>query len=1035
MDKKDPIRPQPGPQEQALSSRADVIFTGGAAGGGKMLAIDTPIPTPFGWKKMSDIVTGDTLFGEDGLQTTVINAHPIDYSPVSYRMVFDDGSSVCACENHLWHTFNAKDLSELSKRTEEWRARRREDRPSRSKKNRSKEFIEMMTKRNRETKHSYLPAPTGSIVSTAHISKTLLTKRGRRNHATAVSKPLFLSRKEYAIPPYILGVWLGDGTRSNGNIMKYEKDRKHFVDKFKNYGYDCKVYKDNQTVRVIGLLKHLKKLGLFGIPIGAKRIPQEYLRGDHDQRLALLQGLMDTDGTVDRISGKPSFTNTNKDIVDGIYELIVSLGWKASVTNGRAKLYGKDYGPVWDVYFMPSEYVFSIERKRTLQKLATRRTNKFRYIVSCSRIEPVPMRCITVSSNTGMYLCGKAMIPTHNTFSMLLAPLINIDDPNFNAIFFRRTYPELIAGGGIWDTSKKIYTRFNATPNESKLTWEFPSGAKIKFSHLQYDNDVHKHQSAAYCLIGFDELPQFTMYQFFYLLSRNRAPTGYSKSCWCIGAGNAEPGWVANLISWWWNQDTGYAIKGRSGIVRYFTRKDDSIVWVDKDRCDARGNKPKSLTFIPAYLDDNKILMANDPRYEANLLAQDLVTRERLFYGNWLISYSGGVFRKEWFQPIKAADVPKGLKAVRYWDFAATEAKEGTDPDWTAGCKLGTDGRDYYILDVARFRETPGATKHKMKEKARHFDGYETTIAWEEEKGSAGKFNTHDLCGFFLGYVTYPDPVTGDKVERAKPIAAAAEHGHVFMVEGLWNTAFLSEISQFGSGKGHKDQVDALSGACKILSSVQCVLTEYSATSNVEAFTINWDKPPEYMLSYGSFFYESGKLYTISAVWEKIAGCLWVYGAKMYDTVVPDLIAIETVRTMRLKRVQTKLVGNDLIFTEDGGRTVSTALNGSLRKHGAMTSIVSPALYDLRGAIVYFNTLCFEGNVTISRELVNLSAQLSGWNYENGEPAKRYGYCFAMMHMVSELRRNLVEERRAPKIPDYRPVEEKKPEMQSYQVA
>src|SRR4030042_379784 len=167
-------------------------------------------------------------------------------------------------------------------------------------------------------------------------------------------------------------------------------------------------------------------------------------------------------------------------------------------------------------------------------------------------IKPQPKQELFLMSQADITIYG-GTAGSGKTFAEILAPLINTDDPNFNAVFFRRTRPELTVGGGIWDTSNKVYPRFNAVPNETSLRWKFPSGATVKFAALQYDKDANSYQSAALPLEIFDEVPQFTAYQFFYLITRNRAPTGYNKSCWVMASGNAEPGWLADLIAWWWD--------------------------------------------------------------------------------------------------------------------------------------------------------------------------------------------------------------------------------------------------------------------------------------------------------------------------------------------------------------------------------------------------------------------------------------------------------------------------------------------------
>lgn len=650
-------------------------------------------------------------------------------------------------------------------------------------------------------------------------------------------------------------------------------------------------------------------------------------------------------------------------------------------------------------------------------------------------IRPQPKQEQFLASNANIIFYGGSA-GGGKTFSELLAPLINIDDPNFNAIFFRRTHPELIAAGGIWDTSKKIYTRFNAQPNETKLTWAFPSGAKIKFSHLQYDNDVHKHQSAAYCLIGWDELPQFSSHQFFYLLSRNRAPTGYNKSCWCIAAGNAEPGWVADMISWWWDPQTGYAIPERSGVVRYFVRENDDIIWVDESWRDQRGNKPRSITFIEAKLDDNQILKNNDPNYESNLLAQDLVTRERLLRGNWLITYSGGMFKREWFKIIDRKDLPKGLKLNRYWDWAATEVKEGNDPDYTVGSLCGMKDGDFYIIDIQRFREAPGTTEKKLL-LAAEVDGYQTLISWEEELASAGKYNSHYLSGKLQGYQVYADRVSGDKIERAKPLASSAEHGHVYVVRAPWNNYLFIEAGQFGSKKGHKDIIDSLTGNHKVLTRVKRVWEGFSA-SQAKQIQINWSESGGNTLHYGGFYQsKDSSVYSIAALWDQIEGVLYVYYAQRYESSDQDFIAINTVKAMSMRKVVVnRLVGNSDMLSEKHG--TAYYINKSIAKLGEFKKITFPTMWDYYGSIGYVGSLFNSDSVIVDNRCMEAVSQIASWTYgEDGrKPQDNQGYCEALCLIASELKRDISSKK--PLLPqqDYRPTKDTKEEFkQTWQVA
>jgi hypothetical protein len=117
---------------------------------------------------------------------------------------------------------------------------------------------------------------------------------------------------------------------------------------------------------------------------------------------------------------------------------------------------------------------------------------------------------------------------------------------------------------------------------------------------------------------------------------------------------------------------------------------------------------PMSVTFIPATVFDNPILLAANPEYLAWLLSLPTLERERLLAGNWKIRPAAGLyFKREWCAVVDHA--PADLDVVRYWDLAATEKTEFNDPDWTVGVKLGRDqGGGFWLLDVVRARANPG---------------------------------------------------------------------------------------------------------------------------------------------------------------------------------------------------------------------------------------------------------------------------------------------------------------------------------------
>jgi len=109
------------------------------------------------------------------------------------------------------------------------------------------------------------------------------------------------------------------------------------------------------------------------------------------------------------------------------------------------------------------------------------------------------------------------------SFALLLEPLYHAGNGRFRAAIFRRTVPQIRLQGGLWDTSEQIYALLGAVANQSSLEWKFRSGARLKMSGLEHESDVYGWQGAQIPLLMFDELTQFTVTQFWYLLSRCRS--------------------------------------------------------------------------------------------------------------------------------------------------------------------------------------------------------------------------------------------------------------------------------------------------------------------------------------------------------------------------------------------------------------------------------------------------------------------------------------------------------------------------------
>lgn len=414
----------------------DTVVVMSSAQVGKALAIDTPIATPSGWSTMGALRAGDMVFGSDGKPTKVTGVSPTMCGRDCFRVVFSDGSDVVADADHLWRI--ESDTVLVVGRP--WGGR----------------------------------GTRSGVLTTREILRSLKygARQARNRYAIPVAPALNLPPVRLPIDPYVLGAWLGDGHSASARLFCHRDDSPHFANEVEKAGYRAEIVKDGacDAVRVDpkkanvcprGHLKDVtgwsgrgcaecarlaaknagrrsrgKREDIAG-PIvqtfsrllvstgllNNKHIPAEYLRASGRQRLSLLQGLMDTDGTIGA-NGRCEFTTTSPAIAAGAADLLASLGIKFTkvIKATSTKYPGKRVTGADAFRFSFLAYsdrpVFRLERKRRRQKTADggrpTETNR-RRIVSVDRVESVPVRCIQVAAEDHLFLAGRAMVPTHNT--------------------------------------------------------------------------------------------------------------------------------------------------------------------------------------------------------------------------------------------------------------------------------------------------------------------------------------------------------------------------------------------------------------------------------------------------------------------------------------------------------------------------------------------------------------------------------------------------------------------------------------------
>lgn len=413
---------QPGVHRVVVKSCAQV---------GKALDVETPIPTPSGWQLMGTLAPGDTVFDETGRVCTVTACTDIMYNHPCYEVTFSDGATIVADAEHRWQ-------------------------------------VQTDTHRG----------PVNHVMTTAEMIAGY-KRNGRNAYAIPVAGALRLGEAELLLDPYTLGAWLGDGNSMSAQITSPDKDLfiaerirsaghkviirqkdernqhiKNIVidpydhnDPICRHGHDkritgytsnggcaecsrqsamCSKWKGVKDVHVDPVVHTQKTLRSvlcrLGV-LGNKHIPAEYLRASEVQRWELLQGLMDTDGSVSRDGRHCEITFNNRRLIEDTSELLYTLGIKHSVSERQAHCTNsptKAVSTVWRIAFtsysdMP---IFSLPRKS--ERVASYEGRRYtetgrRRVVKIEPVDSRPVKCITVDSPSHLYLAGRAMIPTHNS--------------------------------------------------------------------------------------------------------------------------------------------------------------------------------------------------------------------------------------------------------------------------------------------------------------------------------------------------------------------------------------------------------------------------------------------------------------------------------------------------------------------------------------------------------------------------------------------------------------------------------------------
>jgi replicative DNA helicase len=382
---------------------------------GKAVALSTPIPTPRGWTVMGDLQVGDQVFDEKGQPCRVTYTSPVFTDHRCYRVRFDDGSAIIADAGHRWFAYDFP----------AWKSRRTRDLLIDRGQPATPSLARDQSARWREPR----------VVTTEEmVTEGVRRPDGRSNWYLPLAGALELPEADLPVDPYVLGCWLGDGTTTSAEMTIGNDDVEHFVAEFAHRGYKLSKltrlqwsttpsHGTGQTWRTYdGPIRSLRReLQQVGFLKGAtKHIPAQYLRASYKQRLELLQGIMDTDGTVTNDNGTVELCLANRQLLDDARELVLSLGHRPGrIRRTLVPLGDGRKAAAWRFCWTPLDPVFRMARKA--ERLAATKSNRRngchtrRAIVAIEEVPAVAVRCIAVDAESHLFLAGRNMIPTHNT--------------------------------------------------------------------------------------------------------------------------------------------------------------------------------------------------------------------------------------------------------------------------------------------------------------------------------------------------------------------------------------------------------------------------------------------------------------------------------------------------------------------------------------------------------------------------------------------------------------------------------------------
>ena len=710
-----------------MRSNVDVCFGGGVL---NPQPLDSLVHTPYGFKRMGDIRVGDVVSTVDGGIQQVLAV--IDKGVLScVEFTLDDGRKV---RSALTHTWQVKERHGYIRNVA------------------AQDIINYINKSEYKTKQHQdkLRIPVVSPVKIVEVSS--VTQR--------------------SIHPYLLGCLLGDGCLS-AHLYRADLGTTdiEIVDRIKELGYDIVKESSNPDslhycIRNKEVVEYLKDLGLWGHLSYTKFIPDCYKYAPVKDRLELLKGLFDTDGCCSKTKNKNprvSYRTVSKRLALDIQELIWSLGGKCSIhitpacvrlQNGKKVNCAESYGLL--AWLKDDKDFFYLKRKKDRAITdAERKSKLYVGIKSYKIVKPCEMRCISVSGEDHLYITD-GYIRTHNcgkTFASVLSTAECSLDPEFRAVFIRKTFTEITSGGGMYDEFRTIYGDWASYKQSQPPRVTFPSGAYVEFRQVN-NEDLKKIQEewkgSQYTMIYIDEATSVAFSTFKYLMSRNRSKSRFHPTIKATMNPEREC-WIRPFIDWYVGPD-GKIIPERDGRVRYFFiygNDPTDVFWGNtKEEVYRQGkseidrklralggdftyeNLIKSFVFYLGKMSENKASIGNNMDYAGSVASVGGHQAEQFIEGNWNASS-----RDESTYVVKPSTInalPNRERATNGMKYITVDLAD-TGSNSTVICVF--DG--FHLLDMEILnRSTPRGNAERVKAVARRHDIADSHIIYDAQRAA-----------------------------------------------------------------------------------------------------------------------------------------------------------------------------------------------------------------------------------------------------------------------------------------------------------